>query len=128
MNLLLDTHVFIWWITDSPLLSKKSKKLIGDIKNRLYFSVASAWEISIKAGLGKITFDEPLETYLPSQLAKNAIELLPIQLADAIKTGQLPNHHRDPFDRLLIAQSLNGDLPIISNDPLFKKYGGKVIW
>ncbi len=128
MRYLLDTHVLIWWITTDNRLSSAARDIISNYRNVLYWSVASSWEISIKYELGKLEFDEPPENLIPSELDKNYIEVLPIYNDEAFLAGQLPSHHKDPFDRMLIAQARLGSLWIITNDPALKLYDVNVYW
>lgn len=128
MKVLLDTHVFLWWITDDARLSPRARKIIADGENEIFFSAASGWEIAIKAGLGRLKLPEPPERFIPKQLELNAIQVLPVQLSHALHVYNLPQLHRDPFDRLLIAQAQVEKLPILSNDPQFSQYQVKVIW
>ena len=128
MRALLDTHVFLWWISDDPRLSTHARKIITDGKNTLFLSAASGWEIAIKAKLGKLKLLEPLETFIPEQMALNAIESLPIQMSHALHVHTLPLHHRDPFDRLLIAQAQLDNLPILTADPQITLYAIRTIW
>ena len=92
------------------------------------FSIASIWEIAIKTSLGKLSFDKPLEQFLPEQIAANDARLLDISLSHALRVANLPFHHRDPFDRMIIAQSLTENVPILSDDKAFDAYGIKRIW
>jgi len=128
MNLLLDTHTFLWWITDDPQLSKKIRELIGDGRNRIYWSAASSWEVAIKFALGRLPLPYLPEQFLPDALARNRIESLPITDLHAFRAGQLPRHHRDPFDRILIAQAQVESLVLLSNDPQCRRYELEVIW
>lgn len=128
MRALLDTHTFLWWITDDARLSTRARKLIEDGHNKLYFSAASGWEIAIKAQLGRISFPKEPGAFIPSQLARNAIEVLPVTLSHALHVHGLPSHHRDPFDRLLVAQSQVEDMPILTADPLLGKYTVETVW
>jgi PIN domain nuclease of toxin-antitoxin system len=128
MNLLLDTHTFLWWITDAPQLSGKVREIIADGHNRLYWSAASSWEIAIKYALRRLTLPEAPEEFLLAELAKNHIESLPITDLHALRAGQLPHHHRDPFDRMLIAQSQIESLTLLSNDPKCGLYELAMIW
>jgi PIN domain nuclease of toxin-antitoxin system len=123
MILLLDTHAFLWFCQDDPGLSAMAKALLEDPANRKLVSVASCWEIAIKAGLGKLKLGEPSGSYLPNALAKTGFELLPIAVAHATGVESLPLHHRDPFDRLLVAQAIAEQLPIVSGDPMLDAYG-----
>src|SRR5262245_48438230 len=106
-DLLLDTHTSLWFFWDDPQLSPTAKALIEDPNNRKLVSVASCWEIAIKAGLGKLQLGEPSRTFLSREIARNNFEVLSITVAHATAVEHLPLHHRDPFDRLLIAQGLN---------------------
>ena len=105
MRALLDTHTFLWWNIDDPQLSPIARDFIVDRRNELYFSAASAWEIAIKAGRGKLVLPEPPEKYVATRLALHRIHALPIQLSHALRVYELPELHRDPFDRLLVVQS-----------------------
>lgn len=128
MRYLLDTHVLIWWLTEDKRLSTSARETIRSHYNFLYWSTASSWEMSIKCKLGRLEFDEPLELLLPSELAKNQIEILNIQNDQAILAGQLPMHHKDPFDRMLIAQAQLESISIISNDSVLKLYEVETYW
>jgi PIN domain nuclease of toxin-antitoxin system len=128
VTLLLDTHTFLWFCQDDPALSATAKVRIEDPTNRKLVSVASCWEIAIKAGLGKLTLGEPSRTYIPNALARTGFELLPISLAHATAVESLPRHHKDPFDRLLIAQAMIEGLPVISMDAAFDPYGLSRLW
>ena len=128
MKFIADTHAFIWFITDSPQLSARAKKLFESSDSERLFSIASIWEIAIKASLGKLSFKKPLNEFLPEQIAANSIQLLNISLSHALRVEKLPFHHRDPFDRLIIAQSLTENLPVLSNDNAFDTYGIERVW
>lgn len=128
MRALLDTHAFLWWITNDSRLSPRARQLIGDGQNRLFFSAASGWEIAIKARLGRISFPAEPGTFIPGQLARNAFEVLPVHLSHTLQVYGLPDHHRDPFDRLLIAQSKLEDLPLLTADPLIARYDIDTLW
>jgi PIN domain nuclease of toxin-antitoxin system len=121
MRLLLDTHTFLWFVTNAP-------QLIQDPNNDVLLSVASVWEMAIKVGLGKLTLAQPLEVLVPDQLRRNAIDLLPIETRHTFLVAHLPLHHRDPFDRLLAAQSLTERVPLLSADAVFDNYGVQRIW
>ena len=124
----LDTHTFLWFISVDPALSERARNCIEDDANALMFSAASVWEIAIKVSLGKLTFDAPYTSLLRDRLETNGIELmnLIIEHCDAVMT--LPFHHRDPFDRLLIAQALVEDLSVVSADRAFDSYPVVRIW
>jgi PIN domain nuclease of toxin-antitoxin system len=127
MKLLLDTHTFLWFLDDSPQLSHTGKDLL-EADNTLLLSIASLWEIAIKVRLGKLTVAMPLEVLMTQQLTHNDIELLPITVAPLLVVSTLPLHHRDPFDRLLIAQAMVEQLPIVSADPAFDAYPVQRVW
>ncbi len=122
MTLLLDTNAFIWFCQNHPMLSFTAKQLIEDPSNRKVVSVATCWEIAIKVGLGKLKLAESSKSYLQNALAKTQFELLPISLVHATAVEFLPQHHRDPFDRLLIAQARIEEIAIVSSDALFDRY------
>ncbi len=124
----MDTHAFLWWITDSPRLSDRAREIIADGRNELFFSAASGWEIAIKSRLGRLETPVNLERFLPEQLSLNAIQPLPVYLSHALHTRDLPEHHRDPFDRLLVSQAMLEKLPVLSLDPEIARYPVEVIW
>ena len=128
MKFLLDTHSFLWWITDSRLISKTAKKIISDSNNALFWSSASSWEVAIKYKLGRLMLPEAPELFIPAELVKNRIEFLPIVDEHSFRAGQLPIHHRDPFDRMLIAQAQIEDMKIISNDHQISFYDVNLMW
>ena len=128
MNILLDTHTFLWWITDDPLLPSGARDLIVDNKNTIYWSTASSWEIAIKYAMGRLPLPQPPENVIPLELGKNRVESLPIIDAHAFRAGQLPPHHRDPFDRMLVAQAQIESLSLLTDDPQIKMYGVEVRW
>ena len=127
MNVLVDTHVWIWSLADPSRLSAESRSLLSSSRNVIYLSAASAWELAIKAALGKIELPEPVETYVPTRMARQGITALPITHAHALRVSALPPHHRDPFDRLLVAQALVERLPILTADTAFDRYDVEVI-
>ena len=128
MKALLDTHTFLWWITGAVSVSRRASEIIGDGSNLLFLSAASGWEIAIKAQLGKLTLPAHPNQFVTEQLAINGIDALPIQLIHAMHVYTLPLHHRDPFDRILIAQSQLENLPILTADPLMARYAVDIIW
>jgi len=128
VRLLLDTHAFLWWITDSDELSRRARRLIADGRNEIFFSVVSAWEIAIKSKLGRVTLREDVDRYIPEQLQQNAFDVLPVQLHHALRVAALPDLHRDPFDRLLIAQALSEELALVSRDARLSDYKIRVLW
>jgi PIN domain nuclease of toxin-antitoxin system len=128
MRILLDTHVFLWWITDDRRLSQQSIELISDGNNELLFSAASGWEIAIKAGLGRLDIPDPLDRFVSEHLFRNSIGALPIHLSHALHVVTLPQFHRDPFDRILIAQAQVEGLLILSSDKQIAAYDIEVLW
>lgn len=116
---LLDTHVLLWWLAEPERLSAEAMRVIADGDNTLYFSAAGAWEMAIKKTLGRLDYPGNL----PEVLAENRIVALPITLAHALAVADLPLHHRDPFDRIQIAQARSDGLTIITRDPEFRAYG-----
>ena len=127
-NLLLDSHTFLWFVWDDPELSASAKALIEDPGSRKLVSIASCWEIAIKAGLGKLDLGEPSHSFLPREIASNRFELLAISLPHVTMVEQLPHHHRDPFDRLLAAQTIIERLSLVSIDTVFDQYGIARLW
>ena len=128
MRALLDTSSFLWFIAGSDSLSIKARDLIVDMNNDLFLSVASLWEIAIKMSIGKLKLLRSFEQIVPAQLEENFINILPIELNHLSQIIELPFHHRDPFDRLIIAQSMTEGLPVISRDASFQMYPVEVIW
>jgi PIN domain nuclease of toxin-antitoxin system len=127
MKAILDTHTFLWAISEKEKLSAKAQNIYtGD--HDLFLSVGSIWEALIKVQSGKLPLPQPTGPYLVRELRKNRIEVLPVKLDHVLKIETLPVYHRDPFDRILIAQSLTEGLPLITSDPLFKRYQVEVIW
>lgn len=128
MKLLLDTHSFMWFVAADARLSKTAREAIEDAANEKFVSVASAWEIAIKHSLGKIILSEPYEIFMPRQIAVNGFELLNITVEHTAIVAKLELHHRDPFDRLLIAQAMSEGMTIISKDDAFKAYPVICAW
>ena len=128
MKALLDTHTFLWWITDSPKLPSRVGEIISDGENELFLSAASGLEIAIKVQLGRLKVPEDLERFIPEQLRINNIKTLPIEMSHALHMRSLPAYHRDPFDRMLVVQAQAENLPILTADPLISKYQVEVIW
>ena len=127
MRVLLDTHVFLWAINDVERLSPRAIETIQDPAHEVLVSIASAWEIAIKVGIGKFTMPTPLATYLQRQLAAHRFAVLSIQFSHLAVLEKIPRHHRDPFDRLLIAQCIAEDATFITVDSQLKRYSMKVI-
>jgi PIN domain nuclease of toxin-antitoxin system len=128
MRALLDTHTFLCWITDHPELSSRAKEFIKNGDNELFFSSVSAWEIAIKSQLGRLELPENLETFISKQLTINGIYSLPLHINHALHIYKIPDYHRDPFDRMLIAQALIEKFPIVTADRMIVKYPVETIW
>jgi PIN domain nuclease of toxin-antitoxin system len=128
MTFLLDTHSFLYFVMGSQALSGRARTLIEDTDNTRLLSLASVWEIAIKTSIGKLAISLPLEELISSHVTANAITLLPIGLRHIALVSTLPFHHRDPFDRLLVAQSLAEDLPLVSADTRLDRYGIERLW
>lgn len=129
MRILLDTHSFIWW--DDNAISHLSSNALAAIQNKnntLHLSLASIWEMQIKMQLGKLNFTLPLREKVIGQQRTNHLQLLSIRLSHIYTLEQLPFHHRDPFDRLLIAQALHENIAIVTHDSEFAKYAVNIIW
>ncbi|XZO01801.1 MAG: type II toxin-antitoxin system VapC family toxin [Microcoleus sp.] len=127
MNILLDTHTFLWYLEDSKQLSYQAAEIIEDPINTLRLSIASLWEISIKLGLGKLSLQNSFSE-LEEVLQQLKIEVLPITFSDTECYLNLPLHHRDPFDRILVAQAINYSLVLISRDVAFDAYDLQRVW
>ena len=128
MNVLIDTHVFIWWTTEPRRLSAMVSGLLTDPSTTVLLSFASIWEMQIKLTLGKLRFETALSELVDDEINRNRFELLPIKLSHIYAVDSLPLHHRDPFDRLLIAQSKIEDIQILSIDEVFDDYGVSRLW
>ncbi|MCU7244337.1 MAG: type II toxin-antitoxin system VapC family toxin [Microcystis sp.] len=128
MQLLLDTHSFIWWSINSEKLSVTGQDLLFDRNNRLFLSVASVWEMQIKLQLGKLQLNPSLQELIKNQITINNLEILSIDLAHIWTLATLTNYHKDPFDRLLISQSITEIMPILSIDEIFDRYPVQRIW
>ena len=128
MNLILDTHSFLWFIMGSPRLSGNARALIEDDAHDKRLSTASLWEMAIKLSLGRLTLAEPFGALIPQQLRVSGIEILNIAIDHLAVLTTLPFHHRDPFDRLIIAQAIVEQCPIVSVDPAFDVYPVERLW
>jgi PIN domain nuclease of toxin-antitoxin system len=126
MNVLLDTHALLWALTDESKLSERVRNLLPNAST--WFSIASLWELLIKAQIGKIPLPKPTGPFVMSKLAFNGVQILPVSADHVLRIESLPMHHRDPFDRMLIAQSLHEKLPIVSSDIVFRRYDVELIW
>jgi PIN domain nuclease of toxin-antitoxin system len=128
MRLLLDTHAFLWWDESPKKLSKTAFAAIEDDNNELYLSLISIWEIQIKMQLGKLTLRSKLKEIIEQQTTENSIQLLALDTAHIYHLDSLPSHHKDPFDRLLIAQASHENLTMITDDSLIQKYSIATLW
>lgn len=128
MRILLDTHAFLWWLDNHLQLSDRAHQIIQDGANEIYFSAASGWEIAIKAQLGKLKLPANIEQFVTEQVALNHFTPLPAHLSHALAVYRLPLLHRDPFDRILVAQSQLEKLPILTLDPLIAQYAVETVW
>jgi len=125
---LIDTHVLLWWLFDDPKLSGRAHEVIQAQTNTILVSSASGWEVATKYRLGKLPHAGEAARNLPALLRKSRIDVLPISMDHALAAGALPGPHRDPFDRMLIAQGQIEGLPIVTSDQAFKQYPIKIIW
>ena len=123
MAVLLDTHAFLWWCEDARDLSRKAIS-----EEDCLLSLASVWEVAIKISVGKLKLPSSIERYVPQQLALYGFSSFEIGFRHIARCSELPWHHRDPFDRMLVAQAIEEDLPLVSRDPVFEKYGVRRIW
>ena len=128
MKVLLDTHALLWLITADEHLSKTAKNTFLNPENRLYFSIASLWELCIKKSLKKISLKKGWLEIIQNEMRTNKIQWLPVNTEHCVKVIELPFHHRDPFDRMLVAQSMIEGLAILTHDTRLKKYKIKCIW
>lgn len=128
MRVLLDTHALLWWLFDDPKLSEAARNVIKNLNNAVLVSSASAWEIATKHRLGKLPEAEEAVRHLPQLLRQARFDLLPIHLEHALLAGALTGPHRDPFDRMLIAQAQLEALAIVTTDPVFKGYDIRIVW
>ena len=128
MQVLLDTHALLWWLSNNPALTTKARALIAETKNTVLVSAASAWEIATKVRLGKLPTGANLAADFPGYLRREGFQMLAISVEHAIRAGLLSGSHKDPFDRMLIAQAQAEDMPIISNEALFDMCGVRRVW
>jgi PIN domain nuclease of toxin-antitoxin system len=124
---LLDTHVFIWWAIEDPRLSADMLEAIGDPTNRLYLSAASTWEMMIKSRLKKLRIPSATEAFIAGGLSRNRVDRLPITIEHTLALGSLESFHKDPFDRMPIAQARHDDLTLMTDDPLIRQYRVKTL-
>lgn len=128
MQLLLDTHSFLWFIGGDKRLSAKAKEAIADLENEVFLSVASLWEMAVKINIGKLKLPRPYEELIPEQLMQNEIRVLRAELSHLTQYIALPLHHRDPFDRLLVAQAQVEEMTVVSKDEAFESYDVDLLW
>ncbi len=128
MKLLLDAHTFLWFVWDDAQLTNNAKELITNPTNQKFVSAAIYWEIAIKVSIGKLDLGEPYRAFMRLEIARNNCDILPISVDHAAAVSVLPFHHRDPFDRLLIAQAMVGQVPIVSGDTAFDAYPITRLW
>lgn len=128
MRLLLDTHALLWFVLEDPRLSIDSQSVITNPNNQILVSIASLWEIAIKISIGKYQLSDPFESFWLEQLKLNRFTLLNVAIQHTARIITLPFHHRDPFDRLIIAQALVERIPIVSVDDVFDLYGVSRVW
>ena len=128
MKILLDTHTFLWWNTEDPQLSSLAKAIIADGQNEILLSAASAWEIAIKTAKGRLVLPQPPAQYFSSRMEMYRFKPLPVQISHALRVYDLPRHHEDPFDRLLVAQCQLEKISLLSKDEEMRKYEVEVVW
>ena len=128
MNYLLDTHAFIWWNENNPKLPTQVRQRLSDRSNQIWLSYASVWELQIKVQIGKLTLGAPLADLIDQEIRVNRLRLLSISYGDILKLDSLPMHHRDPFDRMIIAQTLTGGFHLVACDLEFPAYGVPLFW
>lgn len=128
MKVLLDTHTFLWWIADDPRFSPRARQIMEAADTEPFLSAASDWEIAIKSRLGRLKLPSDLQGFIAEQLRINAIQVLPIQMSHALHVLTLPDLHRDPFDRMLVAQGQLEQLPILTGDTQIAQYAVMTIW
>lgn len=128
MRYLLDTHAFLWFITNDKRLSETAHRIIGDRNNEIFFSAASAWEISIKTALGRLSIEGDPESFLVGQLVENGFLSLPVTVPHAAHVFTLPDIHKDPFDRIRVSQARLENMPLITRDPMVRQYDIEAVW
>lgn len=128
MKLLLDAHTFLWFVWDDSQLPNNAKALIVDATNQKFISAATYWEIAIKVSIGKLDLGEPYRAFMHREIVRNNFEILPVSVDHAAAVSILPLHHRDPFDRMLIAQAMVDEIPIVSGDTAFDAYPVTRLW
>lgn len=128
MQVLLDTHAIVWWATGDERLSRKARVTISDPGTEVFISIASAWEIQIKATLMKLTLNQSVDALYRSLIIDQGFRMIGIELGDIDHLSKLPPHHRDPFDRMLVAQALRGSFTLVTKDRVVSSYGAPTLW
>lgn len=127
MKILIDTHIFLWYVSNNNKLNENSINLINERENIIYLSQASIWEMAIKHSSGKLNFDSPFLEFIEEQIKVNDFEILNLKSSHFGQVTKLPFHHRDPFDRIIIAQAITENIPLISYDRAFKSYAVQLL-
>lgn len=128
MQLLLDTHTFLWWTADDPQLSSAARAAIANAANDVFISAVSGWEMAIKARLGRLPLPEPPDSFMARMIGRHALSVLPVTMRHALHVFHLPEHHSDPFDRLLVAQANLESMTLITNDAAIRRYSVSTLW
>ena len=128
MRVLVDTHVFLWWVEGNRALPTKARAALSNRDNECLISLVSVWELAIKASQGKLRLALPVQRYVVEHVTNNGFGMLDIRMPHVGRAESLPQHHGDPFDRMLIAQALEENIPVVSGDAVFRTYGVKRIW
>jgi PIN domain nuclease of toxin-antitoxin system len=128
MRALLDTHAFLWFVLNDSQLGSTARAVIADPQNEIEISPASYWEIAIKISIGKYSLNEPFQPFMEQQIATNRFRILPVTVSHAAVVATLPFHHRDPFDRMLVAQAIAEQVPLLSADPVLDAYPITRLW
>ncbi len=128
MKVLLDTHALLWWVGQPERLSPAARAVLLDPENAVFVSVASCWEMAIKQSLGKLTLSKPIQRLVADEVAANGFRVLSVELAHVVRVATLPFAHKDPFDRLLVAQALVAGLQIVTADEQIRAYAVEVLW
>lgn len=127
MRLLLDTHVWLWMVAEPERLSRRVRGLLGDADHDVLLSAAAVWEIGIKYATGKLKLVSPPSTFVPIHIERSGVRPLPVTVAHALRASDLPMHHRDPFDRLMVAQALEDGVTLVTADDRLAKYGAETL-
>ena len=128
MNYLLDTHTLLWIVKDDPQLSLLARDMYLNPENNIFVSLAAIWELTLKSSIGKLLLTKPLDEFVEEHVKGNDIQLLNIEFPHIVRLEKLPFYHRDPFDRMIIAQLIENNLTILSADKMFDRYGVKRVW